>query len=176
MRAYTIQTSRIASNVAGFIMPGNKVDVLMNMKGSRGDSTGGGSTTTLLQAVEVLAVAQHLEAPADFKVDPLEMTSVTLHVTPQQANDLDLGQNMGVLTLALRNPEDEANVETCPATVSDVRFLAGQALNNLPEGMVDEPLPPQPATVGPKKQAPMWVVTLRGRNRGRVMLGDGQDY
>ena len=54
MRAYAIQTSRATSNVAGFIMPGDKVDVLLNLKGSRGDTTGGGSTTTLLQNIEVL--------------------------------------------------------------------------------------------------------------------------
>jgi pilus assembly protein CpaB len=67
MRAYTIQASRVASNVAGFILPGNQVDVLLNLRGSRDDETGGGSTTTLLQAVEVLAVDQRLEGPEENK-------------------------------------------------------------------------------------------------------------
>lgn len=173
MRAYTIQTSRIASNVAGFIMPGNKVDVLLNMKGSRGDVTGGGSTTTLLQAIEVLAVAQHTEAPDNYKVDPKEVSSVTLHVNPQQVCDLDLGQNQGILTLSLRNPEDDAPVETIPSTVADCRFLGdlGQ-----PAGMIDEPRPPVEELILQKEPDPITIVTLRGRHRGLVSLNSGRGY
>src|SRR5215211_2653542 len=52
MRAYTIQTSKAAANVAGFVMPGNRVDVLLSLHSFQNDGTGGGSTNTLLQAVE----------------------------------------------------------------------------------------------------------------------------
>ena len=52
-RAYTIQTKTSASKVAGFVLPGNLVDVLLTFRGQTNDETGGGSTTTLLQAVEV---------------------------------------------------------------------------------------------------------------------------
>jgi pilus assembly protein CpaB len=122
MRAYTIQTSRIASNVAGFILPSNRVDVLLTLRGGSNDVTGGGSSTTLLQAVEVLAVDQRLDAPAENRVDPKQLSSVTLLVTPDQAALLDLGQNMGVLTLSLRNPEDLTEAETQPATLDILRF------------------------------------------------------
>ncbi len=58
MRAFTI-TTNIASGVAGFILPGNKVDVLLTVSnGGNNDHTGGGSTTTLLQNVEIMAVDQ----------------------------------------------------------------------------------------------------------------------
>ena len=63
-------------SVAGFILPGNKVDVLLNLRGNANDETGGGSTTTLLQSIEILAVDQRLDAPADNKVNP--RTSVRL--------------------------------------------------------------------------------------------------
>ena len=43
MRAYTVQTSGVASNVAGFVLPGNRVDVLLTLKGGYRDATGGGS-------------------------------------------------------------------------------------------------------------------------------------
>ena len=124
MRAYTIQTARVGSNVAGFVLPGNKVDVLLNMKagGPGEDDTGGGSTTTLLQAVTVLAVAQRRDAPAENKVDPKEIGSVTLLVTPDQVNLLDLGQNVGILALSLRNPADEVDANTVAATVNKIRF------------------------------------------------------
>src|SRR3954451_18929531 len=69
MRAFTIQTPNVASGVAGFILPGNRVDVLLTMTAGDGDESGGGSTTTLLQRVEILAVDQRIDAPADNKVD-----------------------------------------------------------------------------------------------------------
>ena len=62
---------------------GNKVDVLLTVSNVSGtDQTGGGSTTTLLQNVEILAVDQRVDVPAENKVDVKEMRSVTLLVTP----------------------------------------------------------------------------------------------
>jgi pilus assembly protein CpaB len=122
MRAYTIQTSRIASSVAGFVLPGNRVDILLNLHGNQNDSTGGGSTTTLLQSIEILAVDQRLDAPTDNKVNPKDLGSVTLLVTPDQAALLDLGQSLGQLTLSLRNPEDGKQAEAQPATLVDIRL------------------------------------------------------
>jgi pilus assembly protein CpaB len=176
MRAYTIQTSRVAANVAGFILPGNKVDVLLNLKGTnRGeDPTGGGSTTTLLQSVEVLAVDQRLDAPEENKVDPKQLSSVTLLVTPKQAALLDLGQNMGILTLSLRNPDDEENADPEPATIAEIRFR-----QEGPTKMPDDGEPRPPATPEPAVQAspppapaprPMYIVTLRGNHRGQVQV------
>ena len=93
MRAYTIQASRVAANVAGFVMPGNRVDVLLNVRGGQDDETGGGSTTTLLQSVEILAVDQRLDSPTENHMNLKELASVTLLVTPDQAAKLDLGQS-----------------------------------------------------------------------------------
>lgn len=174
MRAFTVMTSRVASNVAGFVLPGNKVDVLLNLKGGgRGDDTGGGSTTTLLQAVEVLAVDQRLEAPAENKVDTKNLTSVTLLVTPEEANLLDLGQNMGALTLALRNPSDGSDQIVEPATVANVRFRNLPPKSPLPFLDGDAP-PPEllSALSSPPavRREPLAIVTLRGNHRGRVTL------
>src|SRR5262249_8417595 len=100
MRAFTIQTPNVASGVAGFILPGNKVDVLLHVPGNGGNGpNGGGITTTLLQNVEILAVDQRVDAPADNKVDANLLRSVTLLVRPDQALKLDLGQNKGTLHL-----------------------------------------------------------------------------
>ena len=107
MRAVTIKTPNVASGVAGFILPGNHVDVLLTVtSGSANDRSGGGSTTTLLQNVEVLAVDRAIEAPrGSSSVEKL--SNVTLLVTPDQGAKLDLAQNKGKLHLTLRNPDDE---------------------------------------------------------------------
>ena len=184
-RAYTIQTSRDASNVAGFVLPGNRVDVLLTLRGgSSQDDTGGGSAVTLLQAVEILAVAQRLDVPIENKIDPQEMRSVTLLVTPEQATLLDLGQNMGHLTLSLRNPTDLAEATPPPATVNTLRYLqrgpqpydgptfaslatrAVEALKAARNKQAAES--PQPESEdGPRTAR---IRTLRGRHGGQVLV------
>ena len=120
MRAYTVKVPDVAQGVAGFILPGNRVDVLLSLGEISGThETGGGSTITLLQNVEILAVDQKMDAPSDNKVDTKDLRSVTLLVTPQQANLLDLGQNKGMLHLALRNRQDNEAAQTKPATPKD---------------------------------------------------------
>jgi pilus assembly protein CpaB len=113
-RAFTIHTPSVASGVAGFVLPGNKVDVLLTLEGRRGSTT-----TTLLQNLEILAVDQRIDAPADNRVDTNQLRSVTLLVTPDQAARLGLAQNKGSLHLSLRNPQDDQLAHTSPARLSE---------------------------------------------------------
>jgi pilus assembly protein CpaB len=127
MRAMTVKTPNVSSGVAGFILPGNKVDVLFTMKTNRpDDATGGGSTTTLIQNVEILAVDQQIDALSENKVNPKELKSVTLLVTPDQAAQIDLGQNAGTLTLSLRNPHDTEPALTTVATLKGIQYRQGK--------------------------------------------------
>lgn len=180
MRAVTIQTPNVATGVAGFILPGNKVDVLWTDSQNRtNDPTGGGSTVTLLQNVEILAVDQRIEIPNENMVDPRDLRSVTLLVTPSDATKLDLGQNRGTLRLSLRNPEDSGTelVETIT--------LAGMRGNPMAPIVATTPTPKQPAEAASVLSAPKPVVvdspppardvvlpirTLRGTSSGAVYL------
>ena len=168
MRAHTIKASQVSSNVAGFIMPGNRVDVLLTLKGTVNDETGGGSTTTLLQAIEILAVDQQLDPPAENKVDPDGLASVTLLVTPKQASRLDLGQHMGQLTLSLRNPEDKGEADTCPTTLADIRYCQDSPLGNLAFDTPSLALPI--ATQKRKAPATFQVLTFRGSQRSHLQV------
>jgi len=163
MRAFTIQTPTVAAGVAGFILPGNKVDVLLTMNAvGPNDTTGGASTITLLQAVEILAVDQQVDAPAGNKVDANQMHSVTLLVTPEQAVKLTLGQNKGTLHLALR-PEDDTD-PTPPRRVT----LADIGLMPEPPREAKQPdAAPPPAPVPPP---PARIRTLRGTQGGVVEI------
>jgi pilus assembly protein CpaB len=99
MEAYTIRTPTRAAGVAGFILPGNRVDVRLTDRA-------GGRTTPILQDVAILAVDQRVDAPAENKVNDKELRSVTLLVTLEQATMLALGQAKGILHLSLRDPND----------------------------------------------------------------------
>jgi pilus assembly protein CpaB len=115
MRAFTILTPSLASGVGGFILPGNKVDVLLTLEAKRGSIT-----TTLVQNLEILAVDQQLDAPSDNHVDPKQLRSVTLLVTPEQASRLGLAHNKGALHLALRNHTDDRILQTAPARLAEL--------------------------------------------------------
>ena len=193
MRAYTIHTKGPSSSVAGFVRPGDRVDVLLTLRGGMNDETGGGSTTTLLQAVEILAIDQILDSNAD-TLKMFEMwakgdnfTSVTLQVTPEQASLLFLGQSNGELSLALRNADDTAQVATNPATIRQIRFLqmgAGAVVDGEPAApAVDFPPAPLPdgpvagALSPPAPRSESYIHTLRGNHAGRVhvALSPGRD-
>jgi pilus assembly protein CpaB len=121
MRAYTILTPSASSGVAGFVHPGNRVDVLLTV-GGRGQASEADGTWTLLQNVEVLAADQRLDQ-ADPKKGEQQLRSVTLLVTPDMATKLTLAQSMGTLQLTLRNDTDIAIARTNPVTMRDIRFL-----------------------------------------------------
>jgi pilus assembly protein CpaB len=187
MRACTISTN-VASSVAGFILPGNRVDVLLTVTNTNNlgltlgsttsyDITGGGSTTTLLQNVEILAVDQRVEAPADNKVDP-NMRSVTLLVTQAQAAKLALGQNKGTLQLTLRNPDDHKSANVAPTTLAEIQFHQGLPWNERLKGVLEvagkvlasRPAPAAPVAP-PAEPAPLTRIrTHRGTQEGVVFV------
>jgi pilus assembly protein CpaB len=180
MRAFTITTS-VVSGVAGFILPGSKVDVLLTVSNHGSDDpTGGGSTITLLQNVEILAVDQRVVAPADNKVDPKELRSVTLLVTPQQAASLDLGQNKGTLHLSLRHPRDTAPTSTVPATLKAIQFdqkkpwdeRAMNLMAAFAKAMAQIPKEKEARRAVPSSEAssPFHVQTLKGTYESWVFL------
>jgi len=132
MRAVSIQTPTVSSGVTGFVVPGNKVDVVLTMHGQGTDDvSGGGRTITLLQNVSVLAVDQNIEAPTENKMDLKEMRTVTLVVTPKQAQELDLGQNKGILRLTLRNPLDEDIADVPQVTITSLTMPGRDPLDSI---------------------------------------------
>jgi pilus assembly protein CpaB len=136
LRAFTIHTPSVAAGVAGFVLPGNKVDLLLTVEGKRGSVT-----TTLVQNLEILAVDQRIDAPADNRVDPNQLRSVTLLVTPDQAAKLGLAQNKGALQLSLRNPQDDQLVNTSPARLSE---FEGHREEVLMKAVAEPTKPPPP--------------------------------
>ncbi len=177
MRAYSILTTSAAASVAGLVLPGDHVDVILSIQSPTGDFTGGGTSTTLLQNLEILAINHELEAPENSSTDP-KLTTVTLLVTQRQANLLGLGQKAGVLSLALRNPDDNEVADTEPVTLAEVRFR--EELNPTSTDKADESKSPEPAVAtvetAPSNDRMSMIRTLRGNQSGfvSVQLG-GQD-
>jgi pilus assembly protein CpaB len=106
MRALSINISD-GSAVSGFLNPGNYVDVLVTIDG---DETREAETRTLLQAVTVLAVNNRIGSTVE-NVERMR-PSVTVAVTPDQAEKLTHAVAQGEVTLTLRNDIDVTHVET----------------------------------------------------------------
>jgi pilus assembly protein CpaB len=125
MQAVTIQTPNVSVGVAGFVLPRSKVDVVLTVSTNYGmgeKEYGGGTATTLLQNVEILAVDGRIEIPVENRVDPKDLRSVTLLVTPYQATLLALGQSKGTLQLSLRNPSDTVASNPRAVTLRELRL------------------------------------------------------
>lgn len=99
MRALTVRVNDVIG-VAGFLLPGNRVDVLASRKGSNQRAV----TETILKDIKVLAVDQ--TASTD-KNEPVIVRAVTLEMTPKQAEVLVKARTEGEIQLTLRNPLEE---------------------------------------------------------------------
>jgi pilus assembly protein CpaB len=100
MRAVSVRVNEVVS-VAGFVVPGTRVDVLLT-----GNPAGGTDqqTSTVLENVMVIATGQKLERNAGG--DPQMTPVITLLVSPDDAQKLTLASTQGRIQLALRNPLD----------------------------------------------------------------------
>lgn len=114
MRASSIQVDKV-SGVSGFILPGDRVDVILTVK--RPGSSTDAIAKTILQSVEVLAAGEKTEQKGN-KV--ITVQSVTLLVDPEGAQDLALASNEGKLHLALRNPTDDEILAVDPVSKSGI--------------------------------------------------------
>ncbi len=101
MRALTVRVNDVIG-VAGFLLPGNRVDVLSSRKPAGGNTRA--VTETILKNIKVLAVDQTATTE---KNEPVIVRAVTLEMTPAQAEVLVKARTEGEIQLTLRNPLEE---------------------------------------------------------------------
>ena len=140
-RAITVRVNDVIG-VAGFTLPGNYVDVIVNTETEKGHEPGRSTSKIVLEHILVLAVAQ--EASRE-ETKPKVVNAVTLEVTPEQAEELDLARSVGSLTLVLRNQIDNAVISTPGVTKKN--------LFGAQEQQVEAAAPPPQVQVA-KKAAP----------------------
>lgn len=100
-RAITISTDEV-QGVAGFVLPGDRVDILHTTTAGRAD--GQLVTRMLMQNIPVLAVDQ---IASDRRDDPRVARAITLLTTPEEAQKITLAQRVGQVKLALRSTFDD---------------------------------------------------------------------
>jgi pilus assembly protein CpaB len=111
-RAITVRVNDVVG-VAGFALPGNFVDVIVNTQQPGGNTNQQSISKIVLEKILVLAIAQQVSRD---DTQPKVVNAVTLQVTPDQAEKLDLARSVGTLSLVLRNQVDDGKLKTTGAT------------------------------------------------------------
>ena len=109
-RAITVRVNDVVG-VAGVALPGNFVDIMVNTTDETAKSVGANKTISkiVLEHILLLAVAQET---SQGEGKPKVVNAVTLEVTPDQAERIDLARSVGSLSLVLRNQIDTTPVAT----------------------------------------------------------------
>jgi pilus assembly protein CpaB len=107
MRAVSVEVDEVIG-VAGFVLPGTRVDVLATVM--PGTDRSQITTRIILQNVRALAADQKYQQ--DIQGQPQYVTVVTLLVTPEEAEVLTLAATEGRIQLALRNTLDSEEIVT----------------------------------------------------------------
>jgi len=115
MRAVSFRSNDVAG-VAGFVLPGDRVDVLLTRSVGH-DEQATSITQALAENVRVLGVDQTDDEAAD---KPQVARAITIEVTPDQAQEISLAQSIGSVSLALRQIGDQTPLVRRATTVSDL--------------------------------------------------------
>ena len=117
MRAVAVRVNEVIG-VAGFVVTGMRVDILISGNAPGGNSSLGTLTKTMLQDIEVLSAGQDFKKDAEGK--PMAVQVVNLLVTPEQAEQLSLASAQTNLQLVLRNRLDREVAKTPGTAVANL--------------------------------------------------------
>ena len=136
MRAVSVQIDKV-KGVSGLIEPGDYVDVIADPPKSSAQPP---PASAILRGVRVLAIGDSLEySSATPSPQEANSTTVTLEVTPKQADLLVMADLNTTLRLALRSPKEPLNSEPVEA----LHFpgpISGGAANTPPQSSPQTPV------------------------------------
>ncbi len=143
-RAVTVRVDDVRG-VAGFIQPGDRVDVVL-IRTEAETKTKEGTSDIILQSAKVLAIDQVTGERTD---KPQIAKAVTLEVDEQDAQKILLAGNIGRLSLILRQPDE--------AKSSDVRRVTERDLNTAAPAVERTPVESAAPVVVPVAATPAQV-------------------
>lgn len=161
-RAITVRVNEVVG-VAGFALPGNFVDVMVNTQ----DEEQRPISKIVLERILVLAVAQ--EASRD-ETKPRVVNAVTLEVSPEQAERIDLARSVGNLSLVLRNQIDQASTSTVGITRRELLGQSKQAPPPAAPASAPRPRPVASTRPAAPQAEPDSVEVIRGVQRSTAQF------
>jgi pilus assembly protein CpaB len=116
-RLYTVLADPVNSQ-GGLLHPSDRVDVLVYVNKSFGTIETG--TKTILQDIRVFAVNDQIRTADDKVNESIAAKTVTLLVTPSQAEKVALAGEIGKIRLVMRSPDDDTPVDPTGIRLSDL--------------------------------------------------------
>lgn len=158
-RAVTVRVDDVRG-VAGFILPGDYVDVVLIAEDSppRRENY----SDILLQHVKVLAVDQ---LASERQEQPTVAKAVTVEVSPEQAQKLLLATNIGKLSLILRRPEEANSDSSRRVTERDLGRIDPRNVGTVARPVLPPPAPPVAAAPPPAPTDTVKVAIVRNNKR-----------
>ena len=168
MRAISVKVNEVIS-VAGFVVPGTRVDVMTIIEG---DDRNKQETMSRVVAsnVTVLTSGTRYDQQEAKEGQAIRSTVVTLLVTPLDAERIALAQAEGQLMLTLRNPLDVAPTDSTGVNRNALFGAPAPAPVKAAPRRAAAPLPPPLPIVAPPK--PYTVETIRAAKRTEEKLGE----
>ncbi len=174
MRAVTVRVNDV-TGIAGFVLPGMRVDVLVTGRPPNADGT---VTVTPLQDMLVLSAGTAVQS--DQRGNTIPAATVTLLATPEQAETLTLANNEGRIQLVLRNGSDQTIEKTEGREVSELYGARG-VRKKPPAAASETPEPPRPrsrpveavvaAAPPPPPPPPDQIIVIRGTQKSVEVVG-----
>jgi len=163
MRAVAVRVNEIIG-VAGFVVAGMRVDVLISGVPPNSRADLGTLSKTLLQNIEILSAGQNMQKDAEGK--PITVPVVNMLVTPEQAEILSLAGSQTQITLVLRNPLDTQIAKTSGTAVANL-FSGTKFTGGGPGAEPVRRAPPKPKPAPPvvKEKPPIVVEVYQGNQR-----------
>jgi pilus assembly protein CpaB len=165
MRAISVRVNEVIG-VAGFVVPGTRVDVLVTVRDAAKTSDEP-MTRTVVSNVQVLTAGTKFDQENAKDGKPIPTSVVTLNVLPEDAERIALASNEGKITLALRNPLDVDQTETRGVKLASLMKGTGPepVIDNTRNRVVARKPPPEP--VAP----PVYTVeTIRAAKRSAEVV------
>jgi pilus assembly protein CpaB len=171
MRAVSVRVNDVIS-VAGFVLPGSRVDVLVTGVPRVARPTGP-MTRTVLSNIQVVSAGKNIQPDSSGK--PESVTVVTLLVNPAQAEVLTLAAQEGKIQLALRNNVDAQSPVSEGAVAVElfggVRAPEEPAEKPAPPRVVTVRMPPPPAAATPPPPPPPpQIEMIRGEKKNTEII------
>lgn len=167
MRAVSVRVNDVVG-VAGFVLPGMRVDVLVTGRPPKYEGT---ITTTVLQNIVVLSAGQTLQP--ETRGQAINTPVVTLLVTPDQAEVLTLAGNEGRIQLVLRNGGDQVMQKTPGRDIAELYGFRKNKPDSSEKPTIAKARPAPTPAAAPVHAAPLAeeIVVIRGSQKTVEVVG-----
>jgi pilus assembly protein CpaB len=170
MRAVSVKVNEVVG-VAGFVVPGTRVDVIVTLPGRRHEEDS--ITRSVVSNAQVLTAGTRYDQEKAKEGTPIPSTVVTLLVTPEDGERIALAASEGQIMLALRNPLDTAPTSTAGIRTGGLLGQPAAAPAAKPKPVRPQAARPAPQQVEPApapKPTVYTVEAIRGAKRSEEIV------